>query len=287
MIAELQNFLQEVIGSECKIESPCSGGCINQCYRISQQGSQYFVKCNNQSIFNLFQSEARGLEELAAAAVIRVPRVYAQGESGSYQFLLCEYIEEGRKGRDFFEQFGRELAALHRHRGEYYGFVEDNYLGSAKQKNEPSSSWIEFFRDRRLNYQFQWAKKQGFFPHTEVEHSFEKLLARLDDLLIDEPPSLLHGDLWAGNYMVDSTGQAVLIDPAVYYGNREADLAMTELFSGFSPSFYASYAEVYPLQPGYAERRDLYNLYHLLNHLNIFGSSYLPSVEAVIKDYAS
>ncbi len=167
--------------------------------------------------------------------------------------------------------------------GGCFGFTEDNYIGASPQDNTPAQHWVEFFRDHRLAPQLAMAKDR---LETDDLRAADLLMDRLDEFLIEpEQPSLLHGDLWAGNYMTGPDGCAWLIDPAVYAGHREADLAMTELFSGFPAQFYDAYREAWPLQPGYASRRDLYNLYHILNHLNLFGRSYLPSVRHIMAEY--
>ncbi len=224
----------------------------------------------------------------AAVPGFRSPSPTAKSSSG--QFLLLEYIDAGRKSAGFWERFGQELAELHRTntRGRC-GFDGDNFIGTNPQENRWTESWTEFFGEMRLRRQLDLARKNGFVSGVRdpIAAGVERLIARLPSLLPEpEAASLLHGDLWGGNYLVGQSGEPVLIDPAVSYGHREADLAMTELFGAFDRGFYSAYNGAYPLDPGYAERRDIYNLYHLLNHLNLFGRSYEGSVRSILARYA-
>jgi fructosamine-3-kinase len=200
---------------------------------------------------------------------------------------VLEWIEARGSKSGAAEALGEQLAQQHRTPGEAYGLDHDNYLGSNQQINQPTSSWIEFFRDRRLGFQTELAQRNGYLTARRAAR-LERLIARLANW-IDESicmPSLLHGDLWGGNFLAGPNGEPVLIDPAVYYGDREAEMAFTELFGGFGTKFYAAYNAAWPLAPGYADRRDLYNLYHLLNHLNLFGEGYGGSVDAILQRYA-
>ena len=202
-------------------------------------------------------------------------------------FLLLKYIESAKPVKDFWEDFAQNLASLHnadtKTFAPHFGFFMDNYIGAKAQSNTPSPSWIKFFRDQRLEPQFKAAS--SYFDNKD-KAQITKLLDHLEDFLIEpEKPSLLHGDLWSGNVMCSTDGKAMLIDPACYVGHAEADLAMTELFGGFSQEFYKAYNDVRPLQPGYENRRDLYNLYHLLNHLNMFGTAYLGPVKSIVAEY--
>ena len=238
----------------------------------------------------MFEAEALGLSAIAGTGAIRVPRVYCTvTDEKCGAFLLMENIENACQRSDYWETFGHRLAAMHMAcasafvQDGSFGFSGDNYIGVRSQDNTPGKSWIEFFRDRRLVPQFRDAM---FCFEAEDRKRIARLLDHLPEHLIEpEYPSLLHGDLWSGNFITDDRGEAMLIDPAVYVGHAEADLAMTELFGRFHDDFYRAYAQVNPLQDGYRDRRDLYNLYHLLNHLNLFGSSYLPSVLHTISRY--
>ncbi|HKJ17273.1 MAG TPA: fructosamine kinase family protein [Xanthomonadales bacterium] len=270
------------------------GGCIAQAgVATFDDGTRVFVK-RAAGDPKMFRCEADGLRELAKADALRVPKVIAVSD----QALVLEYIESGQHEPEFFSNFGRRFAKMHQTRSRACGFAADNFIGSTPQLNEPldgswesaenheGSEWTDFFVTRRLRYQVELAEQNG--------HGFE--LSRLLDqgeatiLEILEPncesPSLLHGDLWGGNFMADEQGRACLIDPAVYYGHREADLAMTRLFGGFDASFYSAYEEAWPLESEWQERLQIYQLYHLLNHLNLFGSAYYSRSKQVLERYA-
>ena len=272
--------------------SHIGGGDINQarCLHLSN-GSRVFVKANTPANAAFFEAEEAGLRAIAATGTIRTPALLGRGldRARGISFLMLEMAEAGARAPDFWETFGRSLARMHGaetgafvRRGRF-GFLRDNYIGASVQRNGERADWVTFFRECRLLPQFRMA--EGYFD-ASMRRSIDKLLSRLDALL-PEPakPSLLHGDLWSGNYITGSDGQAWLIDPAVYVGHAEADLAMSELFGGFSAAFYGAYREVCPLDEGYEARRDLYNLYHLLNHLNLFGASYLPAVTRTVRQY--
>ncbi len=217
---------------------------------------------------------------------VRVPMPLSVHDDAGGQFILLEHIEEGRRRPDFWEGFGRALALLHRNvTAKRYGFAADNYIGASPQVNRWEEDWLLFFGEHRLRFQAELAFRSGR-ADSALLSGVEAIVRRLPSLLArPDRASLLHGDLWGGNFMVGADGGVVLIDPAVYFGHREADLAMTELFGGFGAPFYAAYDEVWPLDLGYPERRDLYNLYHLLNHLNLFGGSYAASVRSIVARY--
>jgi protein-ribulosamine 3-kinase len=276
-------------GVTVRSEERVHGGSINDsCILTLSDRSRFFLKRNTLTHAGLFDEEARGLLALSLAEGPGVPKVYALFADGTTQHLLLEYIESGRSGSSFFGRFGRALARLHRtNRCDRCGFERDNHIGSTEQRNGWSADWHRFFGEQRLVYQAELALQRGLGDQDMVRRT-RSLVKHLPDLIphVDEErASLLHGDLWGGNYMVDTGGDPVLIDPAVYYGHREADLAMTELFGGFSPEFYRAYQQEWPLEPGYLERRDIYNLYHLLNHLNLFGGGYLGSCRAILRRY--
>ena len=277
--------LNELLPSPVYDMSPVSGGDINDAYRLTlEDGTRVFMKANRSVSPAFFQAEADGLEAIRATGAIRVPGVIATGQDDRYgTFLLLEWVGPAPRRRDFWEAFGHSLAAMHRSHAGRFGWEKDNAIGATPQVNAPCDSWVAFFRDRRLAPQFKRAER---WLDAAARKRATRLLDHLEEHLVEpDHPSLLHGDLWSGNFITGSDGQAWLIDPAVYVGHAEADLAMTELFGGFAPDFYATYREVSPLQPGYARRRDLYNLYHLLNHLNLFGGGYLGSVMQVLDTY--
>ena len=266
------------------------GGDANDAYRlVLSDGSSLFLKANSISNADFFRAEAEGLAAIKKTETVRVPDIYATGTDSGYSFLLMEYIDSAWMGQGFWEELGHNLAFMHKSdtaafvSGGRYGFNSDNYIGAGKQKNTPKKSWIEFFSECRLRPQFELAA--GYFDSRTLKMA-DRLLDSLDRFLFEpEKPALLHGDLWSGNFMSDENGRPMLIDPAVYVGCSEADLAMTELFGGFDRRFYESYSEIMEPVPGYQDRRDLYNLYHLTNHLNLFGSAYLSAVVRTIERY--
>ena len=248
-----------------------SGGCIHDCYRVSIRGSTRFLKSNSSEFEDAFAAEADGLAALRTAGM-RAPEPLSHGTAAGHAYLVLEYLD--LHGRKDFGALGRMLAAAHRSAGPRFGWHRDNYIGSTPQPNAWCDDWGEFWRERRMKPQLELAGSRGFVFETRG----------LFDLLDGHrpQPSLLHGDLWSGNAGFISDGP-VVFDPAVYYGDREADLAMTELFGGFPREFYRAYDEVWPRDGGYQRRKHLYNLYHLLNHLNLFGGGYLAQVESTLR----
>jgi len=258
---------------ELRIESAqaASGGCIHDCYRVVIAGVQYFLKLNQERFADAFAAEADGLIAIRESGM-RGPEPLAHGVAGGHAYLLLEYLD--LKSRGDFAALGRMLAAAHRKTGPRFGWQRDNYIGSTPQANGWCDDWAEFWRERRLRPQLELVRSRGF----------DLGKVALDALLENHKPqpSLLHGDLWRGNAGFTGEGP-VVFDPAVYYGDREADLAMTELFGGFPREFYKAYDETFPLPDGYERRKHLYNLYHLLNHLNLFGGGYLGQVKATLR----
>jgi fructosamine-3-kinase len=280
---DLRSALEASVGSIRSITS-VGGGDINEAARVETAIGRYFVKWNSRPRPRMFQAEARGLNLLAAANALRIPRVIAAIDQPAA--LVLEWIDLGSNKSAAAEALGRGLAQQHRSVAELYGLDHDNYIGSTPQRNTQARSWIEFYRDQRLGAQRDLAQHNGYLTPDRARR-LDQVLAHLEQWIDDAAivPSLLHGDLWGGNYLIDAQGNPVLIDPAVYYGDREAEIAFTELFGGFGARFYAAYNEAWPLDRGYAERRDLYNLYHLLNHLNLFGEGYGGSVDAILRQY--
>lgn len=260
---------------------PLSGGCISQAQKLSDGHQHWFVKTNGASKLPIFEAEAEGLSALRATQTIGVPAPLCWGEAAGTAYLVLEFIESGPGGQVGQIQAGQQLAALHQHTAQRFGWQRNNSIGATFQSNDWQNNWIDFWREQRLGFQLNLAARNGYSG--KLQDKGEQLLGKLD-ALIDHAPqaSLLHGDLWGGNITFDEQGQPVIFDPAVYYGDRETDLAMTELFGGFSPDFYAAYKEAWPLPPGYMVRKHLYNLYHILNHLNLFGGGYASQAEQTI-----
>ncbi|MBO4864368.1 MAG: fructosamine kinase family protein [Eubacterium sp.] len=295
--------LQDRYGSLITVtgKSYVGGGDINEASQLlMSNGDKVFMKSNSVRNADFFRAEALGLSAIDATGAIRTPELIGRGidKSGQRAFLIMEYIGGSKRVADFWETFGHELAAMHLAKttefttgysgnpdeSGRFGFIEDNYIGATKQINSLRDMWIDFYRECRLMPQFKMADRyfDGGF-----RSKIDRLLERLSDY-IEEPtrPSLLHGDLWSGNYIIGNDQKAWLIDPAVYVGHAEADLAMTELFGRFPERFYSAYSEVNPISPDYKDRRDLYNLYHLTNHLNLFGPAYLSAVVETVRYYA-
>jgi len=254
---------------------PVSGGDINSSYRLQADGVNWFIKLNRAALKEMFAAEAAGLQELAATKTIRIPQVIQTGKFQQQAYLLLEYIELSSLSRRSASLFGQQLAQLHRLRQPWFGWHRDNTIGATPQFNSRYEKWPDFWREQRLGRQLQFAAANG--ANRATLNQAEKLLARSNEFFTDyQPqPALLHGDLWGGNAAADQQGNPVIFDPACYYGDREADLAMTELFGGFGQDFYVAYQDDYPLDAGYPVRKTLYNLYHILNHFNLFGGGYL------------
>ena len=287
---EINRVIEPLYGAKVETSFATSGGSINQTQVLSlTNGQRLFCKQNSNSPADFFLAETRGLKLLAKAkSGPRIPKPIAVQSGSRPTFLLLEYIESSVEDEKFSEQFAISLAQLHRTSQEYYGLDHDNFIGSTPQKNTLEKDGIVFFRDHRINFIRQLARRSGLLP-VAIDIKLDSLCDKFEKFLniSGEKPALMHGDLWSGNYFPDIDGKPCIFDPAVYYGLREADLAMTELFGRLPQKFYDVYQEVFPINPGYEERKDLFNLYHLLNHLNIFGSSYLSSVERVVKRYTS
>ncbi|MCP4996034.1 MAG: fructosamine kinase family protein [Gammaproteobacteria bacterium] len=255
------------------------GGCINHAVMLEGANRHYFVKLNGADRLAMFQAELAGLEVMADSRTIRVPKPICSGVSGHQAYLVLEYIDMGGTGDS--RMAGTQLAAMHRVSAEQFGWERDNTIGSTHQPNSWSDNWVSFWRGRRIGYQLELAANTG--RDSRLQRRGERLLDSFSALIDHAPvPSLLHGDLWGGNIGYDRSGAPVLFDPALYFGDREADLAMTELFGGFDRAFYDAYNETWPLDSGYPVRRTLYNLYHILNHCNMFGGSYCGQAREMI-----
>ncbi|MGH8197771.1 MAG: fructosamine kinase family protein [Steroidobacteraceae bacterium] len=263
-------------------ETAVRGGCINDCFRWQTASGPVFVKRCALDRRWLLEAERDGLERLRAAGAIRVPEVLAAGFAGDESFLVLEWLDLRPANDAADARLGTALARLHENRGSAFGLERDNAIGATPQPNARCESWPDFWGERRLGYQLELAARNGYTGR--LQDRGRRLLESISAFFVDYRPlpSLLHGDLWNGNRAMRADGTAVVFDPAVYYGDPEADIAMTRLFGGFGPEFYAAYAAVRQLDAGAATRRDLYNLYHVLNHLNLFGSGYRSQAESMI-----
>lgn len=292
----LEEALTSLFGEGIKMtrQSRISGGDINDAFCLElSDGTNIFMKSNAKKNLSFFTAEAAGLDAIRQTGAIGTPRLLCSGTDegkGGYSFLLMEFITGKSRVPNYWEIFARQLAGMHKSpagsfvTGGNYGFSGDNYIGSGPQANGAHDRWIGFYRECRLEPQFNRAER--YFSSGDKKKII-RLLDHLEDFLTEpSQPSLLHGDLWSGNVITGNDGRAWLIDPAVYVGHAEADIAMTELFGGFPIEFYTAYKEAFEMQPGYSERRDLYNLYQLLNHLNLFGRSYFSSVKRIVERYS-
>lgn len=270
------NHIRQTTGQTLSniIHSSVSGGGINEAYHLSSAGQSFFVKLNTPEREIMFEAEARGLSELAASQCLRIPNVICFGQTNQNSYLVLEYIPCQPFSNSSSRLLGEQLAQLHQIEQPFFGWHRDNTIGITPQYNPRENEWVGFYRRHRLEQQLTFAIQNGYGK--QLQDKGNKLLERLPEFFEDyQPkPSLLHGDLWGGNAATDPKGKPIIYDPACYYGDRETDIAMTELFGGFSSDFYAAYHATYPLNAGYKTRKNLYNLYHILNHANLFGGSY-------------
>jgi protein-ribulosamine 3-kinase len=262
--------------------NPVGGGCINQGFHLQGSGREFFVKLNTASALAMFEAEAVGLKEIAATNTVRVPLPICMESDRERAWLVLQYLPLSSGGPRSMAVLGERLAAMHRITHERYGWTRDNTIGATPQVNARLADWSEFWTQHRLGYQLDLAARNGH--RGELQRKGALLLERVANLFVGHRPaaSLLHGDLWGGNAAATTGNEPVIFDPAVYYGDREADLAMTTLFGGFPSEFYLAYESAWPLDPGHRGRRDLYNLYHVLNHLNLFGGGYLRQAQEMI-----
>jgi fructosamine-3-kinase len=282
---DIELAIREATGAPFAIEARTAvgGGCINECFRLRGNGRTWFVKLNASPKAEMFAAEAAGLEEIVRTRTVRVPHPVCHGANAQASWLVLEHLEVEPAHGEAMRALGHNLARLHRVTAQRYGWHRDNTIGATPQINTWSGDWPAFWRERRLGFQLELAASNGHGRGwlANGKRLIEKLPAFFSG---HRPvPSLLHGDLWSGNAAMAAGGEPVIYDPAVYYGDREADLAMTELFGGFPPSFYEAYRAEYPLDAGYPVRKHLYNLYHVLNHLNLFGGGYGAQAERMIE----
>jgi len=277
--------INELIQKELnqRIESVVSvgGGCIGSSYKITTKKEKYFLKRYYQKGVSI--CEARGLEEIRNANKISTPEVVWFDDN----YLLLKYIEQGSFKKSFWELFGNQLAQLHKVTNENFGFSQNNFIGSTPQNNlPPNNNWKTFYWQNRILYQIKLAERNNLST-AELINLINRVEKNLDKIIPDKcKPSLIHGDLWSGNFLCDNSGNPVLIDPAVSYSHREAELGMTMLFGGFDDYFYSAYNETFPLEKSWRERNDFYKLYHILNHLNLFGLGYYSHAVEILKKYA-
>ncbi|MDO8827180.1 fructosamine kinase family protein [Methylophaga sp.] len=286
-MAQLTEIIQEierVTGLSCQPNqlSSIGGGCINTAYQLKTPDKQFFIKVNSPNLADMFAAEAQGLQEMAGLNAVRVPEVICYGTADGHSYLVLEYIPLGSMRGGANARLGEQLARLHQQPQPYFGWHMDNTIGSTPQINDRSADWVEFWQQQRLGKQLEFAARNGFSG--SLQKNGERLIDELPAFFTDYQPqaSLLHGDLWGGNAAADEHGNPVIFDPACYYGDAETDLAMTELFGGFGADFHAGYRSIRKVDPGYRTRKTLYNLYHIINHLNLFGGGYLGQADAMI-----
>ena len=281
LLAHLSDILQE----EAIRYMPVSGGDISQAFLLETKDLRVFLKVEEgEHALEMFEAERSGLDAISATQTIRTPSIHHCGSFHNSALLLMEYIEAKQPDSTDFERLGSQLAALHQSGSEQFGWEKNNFIGRLPQQNTWTSDWLAFYVGQRLTPQFAMAKEKGLLSAKDIPQK-ETMLKSLDDVLKGISPSLIHGDLWSGNYLIAMNGDPYIIDPAVYYGHSEMDLAMSRLFGGFGNRFYTAYAESLPENPGTAERNEIYQLYYLLVHLNLFGASYRPAVMRTVKRY--
>lgn len=282
---DILTYIKKALSIKVLNSEPVSGGSINRAYHLQTGDKKYFIKINSKTQFpGMFEDEAEGLKLIAKTETIAVSKVLLIGSVGNDSFLLMEWINASRPSPRSSEILGRQLAQMHRHSSDFFGLDGDNYMGSLRQSNQKHNTWSGFFINERLLPMVKMAVEKGLLSTKDVA-DFEILYKNLPGLFTEEKPSLIHGDLWGGNYLISDAGIPYLIDPAVSYGNREFDIAMTTLFGGFDAAFYSAYQDEFPLNKNWEHRIDLWNLYPLLVHLNLFGLGYLGQVRDCLRKY--
>jgi protein-ribulosamine 3-kinase len=276
--------LQSNIDTTIERVERISGGCIHHTYCLHLPDKKLFLKYNRLDQATNFEIEARGLQLLDGTHTLAIPKVHFYGQSVQFAYLVLEWVEQGRQSRDYWSVFGEQLAKLHQHTQAQFGLDHDNYIGALPQQNGPMATWTDFFIERRLQPMLKAAVERGHLERSD-EQAFERLYQRLPGMFPEEKPALLHGDLWGGNFLTGLDGYPVLIDPAVYYGHREMELAFMTLFDRQPPIFYDAYQSVAPLAEDWEKRIDLCNLYPLLVHINLFGGGYIGSMRSALRQY--
>ncbi|MEO1004773.1 MAG: fructosamine kinase family protein [Cyanobacteria bacterium J06638_38] len=287
MWTEIAQAITKATGQEFAIANTksVSGGCINQGYKISSEDAAYFVKLNDAAQVEMFAAEALGLKQMHATRTIKVPEPICWGTAGSSSYIVLQWLDLGGSNSQSWTEMGRQLAAMHREgTAKNFGWERNNTIGSTPQINTWMDNWADFFAEQRIGYQLKLAKRRGgSFP------DIQKVVAGVRNRLADRKPkaSLVHGDLWSGNAAIVKDGSPIILDPAIYYGDRETDIAMTELFGGFPTAFYNGYNAAWQLDSGYRQRKSIYNLYHVLNHFNLFGGGYAGQAQRIINSVIS
>jgi protein-ribulosamine 3-kinase len=282
----IESILQESLGNEAVLKDfqflYC--GNFNLAARVITQSGKYFIKWNKGDHEGMFESEAKSMELIRETNTVHVPKVYGYGKIQDGAYLMLDFVSESSKKENYWSVFGLKLAQLHSKTNENFGLHFNNYVGALRQINDLSKDGIQFFLEKRLLFQLEMAYRAKLVDY-KLYIDTQNLFSKIPSLFPKEAPALLHGDLWSGNIMVGSDGYAAVVDPSAYYGLREAEIAFTTLFGGFKQEFYEAYNEVKPLESGFKDRIDLYNLYPLLVHLNLFGGGYLDAVKRIVKKY--
>jgi protein-ribulosamine 3-kinase len=281
----IESLLIQVAGTDVKVNEvrPIGGGNTSRAFAVKTTSGNFFIKTNRAGLIDMFEKEAKNLELLRHILPNNTPEVVGFGTIDHISYFILKLIEPGKRVADFWADFGRTLSELHKVNGITFGLDYDNYIGSLPQSNKQNVNWVDFFLEQRIIPQ---AKKAEKVLGSDIMSMIDKLGNRLPDLLTQSRPSLLHGDLWSGNFTLNQKGTVCLVDPATYYGNREIEIAFTKLFGGFEDEFYDAYNEVMPLDKGFFDTRaDIYNLYPLLVHVNLFGGWYVASVRETLKRF--
>ncbi|MFC3415930.1 fructosamine kinase family protein [Algoriphagus hitonicola] len=281
-----EQILFENLGADSLLKnaSLIASGSHNQGIRLDTPADSFFLKINFEHERDILKKEAEGLDLLRANTFLQVPEVFGFGRIGDYNYLLMEFIQQRRQNPNYWENLGIGLAHLHLTQEQQFGLEKDNFIASLQQRNIHTDNWLDFFIEFRLEPLIGKAYFDRLIP-LDFLKKFQEIYPRLQGIFPEEKPALLHGDLWSGNVVCNAEGQPALIDPAVYFGHREMDLAFSRLFGGFDQEFYDAYESAFPLEPEFESRMGIYNLYPLLVHLNLFGSAYLPGIERIVKRF--
>lgn len=281
-----EQVITETLGpfAHLRSASVIAAGNHNQGIRLDTNEGTFFLKINFDHEKNILVKEDEGLQLLRNSTFLKIPRTYGCGRVDDYNYLLSEFIPSSRRKLDYWEELGLGLAQLHLNTSSHFGLDTDNYIASLHQKNNQFDNWLDFFIEQRLEPALGTAYFEGLVP-LDFLKKFQAIYPKLNSIFPKERPALLHGDIWSGNVMCDNEGQPCLIDPAVYFGHREMDIAFTRLFGGFDPRFYDAYESIVPLEPDFDSRMGIYNLYALLVHVNLFGTAYLPGIEKILKHF--